>query len=81
MVTLESPVIRHPFVSLLMSIGGLLLMLLPAGCALHFIGAVGLRPKSAGSQWTAEFWYILWFISFAISALGVYMIGKVVRDV
>jgi hypothetical protein len=73
-------VIRHPFVTLLMLIGGLL-MLLPAGCAMHFIGAVGLPPKSAGSQWTAEFWYILWFISFAISALGLYMIGKVVRDV
>ena len=70
---------RHPLVSLLMLLGGMLLML-PGGCAAYFINAVGVSPQSAGSQVTTEFWYILWFVCFVISALGVYMLVKVIGD-
>ena len=65
---------RHPVLSVLMALIGIV-MLVPGGCVILLISTYGW-PVSAGSQVTMEFWYILWSICFAISALGVYLIVK-----
>jgi hypothetical protein len=68
---------RHPLVSLLMAIVGAL-MLLPGVCVVVVIRVLGW-PTSSGLV-GADFWYFfVWPVCFAISALGVYFIVKAFR--
>jgi hypothetical protein len=74
------PLDRHPIVSFLMLIGGIL-MLLPGACVLILVDMGGWPKYSLGPFPAELFLYGLWPICFAISALGVYLLVKVIRDV
>jgi hypothetical protein len=65
---------RDPAVTVLMVIGGILL-LLPAACVVVVTGAVGM-PR--GDDW--EIIVPLWLVCFAISGAGVYLIIKAFRN-
>ena len=61
---------RSPFLTVLMVLGGIVLML-PGLCAVIFVTAAGAGSDPALSM--------LWLVCFVISALGVILIAKAFR--
>jgi hypothetical protein len=62
---------RHPLLTILMVVGGIL-MLLPGVCAVGFMAIAGSSNIGSGIV-------TLWFFCFVISGLGVLLIVKAFR--
>jgi hypothetical protein len=70
---------RHPLVSLLMLLAGMV-MLVPGVCVAVIISDYGWPTSSLGPFSVSFFLYFFWPLCFAISAIGVYLLAKVIRD-
>jgi hypothetical protein len=71
---------RHPLVSLLMLVGGIL-MLFPGACVIFVVDTYGWPTSGLGPFSVEFFLYVFWPFCFATTALGIYLLVKVVRDV
>jgi hypothetical protein len=69
---------RHPLLSILMLVGGTI-MLLPGACVLLVVGVYGLPTYPLGPFSVGFFLYVFWPSCFAISALGLYLVVKACR--
>jgi hypothetical protein len=71
---------RHPILSVLMGIVGLIL-LLPGLCSVIFIlFVVAPNPKQLFDSGTLRYFVPLWVVCFAITAVGIFLIRRSQRE-